>query len=169
MKKDIAKYFWDLNKAALRETEKILTNPYHPKFFARLVTFLSRCDKPKELFLLISKKDFIRLWPKARSYWIKIARESDFRDWWETIYEQISAGSAARRKVNKGKPSVLFLNIGMTIRNMRVQKKLSQTELASTVGMKQPDLSKIEEGKKNITLATLTSLCRALGIKKLTL
>ena len=40
MKINIAKYFWDLNKKALKETEDILKNQAHPKFKARLVTFL---------------------------------------------------------------------------------------------------------------------------------
>jgi DNA-binding Xre family transcriptional regulator len=168
MNKNIAKYFWDLNRQALKETEVILENPHHPKFSARLVTFLSRCEKPKELFALISKKEFIDAWPKVSSYWKKIARESDFCDWWQAIYEQIAA-DASSKKLSKGKPSVLFLKIGRTIRNARLQKKLSQAELALMVGMKQPDLSKIEEGKKNITLETLASLYKALGIKKLSI
>lgn len=169
MNKNIAKYFWDLNRKALMETKMILRNPHHQKFVARLVTFLSRCDKPKELFALVSKKDFIRAWPMVRSYWSKIARESDFRDWWQTIYEQIAAEYIKNKKLNKGRPSLLFLKIGRRIRDARIQKKLSQGELASLAGMRQPDLSKIEEGKKNITLETLTRLCRALGINKLIL
>ena len=166
MNKNVAKYFWDLNKGALKETEVILKNPHHPKFSVRLVSFLSRCEKPKELFALISKKEFINAWPKVRLYWMKIARESDFRDWWQAIYEQI-AKDASGKKLNKGRPSAVFLKIGRKIRDARLQRRLSQTALASTVGMKQPDLSKIEEGKKNITLETLAGLCKALGIKKI--
>lgn len=169
MNKNIAKYFWDLNRQALNETKIILRNPHHQKFTARLVTFLSRCDQPNELFALISKKDFVQTWPMVRSYWSKIARESDFRDWWQTIYEQIAAEYTQNKKLNKGRPSILFLKTGRRIRDARIQKKLSQSELASIVGMRQPDLSKIEEGKKNITLETLARLCRALGINKLIL
>ncbi len=77
----VSKYFWDLNEKALQETKKILKNPQHPKFIGRIVTFLSRCDQPRELFSLISKKEFIEIWPKIRSCWAKVARESDFRDW----------------------------------------------------------------------------------------
>lgn len=168
MNKGIAKYFWDLNRGALKETGDILKNPYHPKFCARLVSFLSRCEKPKELFALISKKEFINAWPRVRSYWIKIARESDFRDWWQAIYEQI-AKDASGKKLNKGRPSAVFLKIGRKIRDARLQRRLSQTALALMVGMKQPDLSKIEEGKKNITLETLATLCKALGIRKLSI
>jgi len=33
--------------------------------------------------------------------------------------------------------------------------------------MKQPDISRIEEGKKNITLFTLIRLCKVPGIRKI--
>lgn len=33
--------------------------------------------------------------------------------------------------------------------------------------MKHPDISKIEEGKKNITLETFACLCKALAIEKI--
>jgi DNA-binding Xre family transcriptional regulator len=165
----ISKYFWDLNEKALRETNKILKNPRHPKFTARLITFLSRCQQPKVLFSLISKKEFIEIWPKVRAYWIKIAQESDFRDWWETIYEHILQEYGFKNKFSKHKSSLVFLKIGSLIRNIRIQKGLSQNELALKVGMKQPDISMIEEGKKNITLETLARLCKVLDIKRLEL
>jgi DNA-binding Xre family transcriptional regulator len=164
-----SKYFWDLNERALKETEKILKDSRHPKFAARLVTFLSRCDRPKELFSLVSRHDFIEFWPKVRSYWLKIARVSDFRAWWETVYEQLLEEYSARQKRPKGKTSALFLKIGRLIRKARVQKGLSQRELAFRVRMRQPDISTIEKGEKNITLETLIRLCKTLEIKKLEL
>ncbi len=166
---NVLKYFWDLNERALKETEKIFKNPAHPKFTGRMVTLLSRCDQPKELFSLISKKEFIEIWPKIRSYWVKVARESDFRDWWETIYEQILEESGSKSKKPKGKPSTLFIKIGRLIRDVRIRKGLSQKELAIKAGMRQPDISKIEEGKKNITTTTLARLCNILDIKKIEL
>lgn len=165
----VSKYFWDLNEKALRETKRILKNPDHPKFVVRMVTLLSRCDQPKELFSLISKKVFMEKWPKIRSYWVKVARESDFRDWWETIYEQILEESGGKSKKPKGKPSTLFIKIGRLIRDVRIRKGLSQKELAIKAGMRQPDISKIEEGKKNITTTTLARLCNILDIKKIEL
>jgi len=55
----------------------------------------------------------------------------------------------------------------MKIRDARIQKGLSQKQLALRIGMKQPDISRIEEGKKNITLFTLTRLCKVLGIEEI--
>ena len=168
MKKTVyLKYFWDLNEKAVRELKNIFKNPSHPKFNMRMVSFLCRCQKPKELFLFVDKNDFIKFWPKVKKYWEKTAGSTDFVDWWQTVYEQL----LSERGVDCKKPfgrSVPFLSkIGSRIKEARVDKGLSQKELALQVGMKQPDISKIEDGKTNITLITLFSLAKALGIKKL--
>lgn len=167
---DIAKYFWDLNEKALKETKMIFrTQHTHPKFMVRLVTLLSRCDRPKELLSILSEKEFIEIWPKVRVYWRKIQPESDFRDWWETVYEQILQKYKAGKKMSKGDFSSLFFKIGKIMKDARIEKGLSQNDLALKVGMKQPDISKIEEGKKNITIETLAYLCKTLGIKSIKL
>jgi DNA-binding Xre family transcriptional regulator len=164
-----AKYFWGLNEKALKETGRILKNPGHPQFAERMTTLLSRCDEPKEVFSVTPKKIFVQTWPRIRAYWKKVVRESDFRDWWETVYEQILEGSKPKSRRPKVISSALFLRIGKEIREKRIQKGLSQKELAMRIGMKQPDISKIEEGKKNITLGTLAKLCRVLQIKSIAL
>lgn len=163
----ISKYFWGLNKQALKETERILKNPEHPKFAARLVTLLSRCDQPKELFSLVSKKEFVGVWPRVKSYWLKIEPRSDFRAWWETIYEQLLQEYKLKQKKPIGGSPALFSKIGRMIREARVEKGLSQKGLAIRLGMKQPDISMIEKGRKNITLDTLARLSKVLEIKKI--
>jgi len=164
---NIAKYFWDLNENALKGTKKILNSPEHPKFAVRMVTLLSRCEQPKEVFTLLSKKRFIESWPRARAYWLKIEKKSDFRDWWQTIYEQILQGYQKKERRPQGKPPALFSKVGKMIKDERLKKALSQRDLAMRIGMKQPDISSIEEGKKNITLETLARISRALEIKRI--
>jgi len=166
---NIAKYYWDLNKDALRKTAKILRNPKHPQFVNRAVRLLSRCDNPRELFSFFSREEFIDFWPKVKAYWVKTESESNFRDWWQTIYEQFLRQGRKETKAPKNGQSILSLKIGKVIREARVQKGLNQKELALLVGIKQPDISKIEEGKKNITLKTLSALSGVLKIKKIDL
>ena len=164
---NISKYFWDINENALKETAKILKNPKHPQFPVKMVIFLSRCDKPKELFSLIPKDTFVEIWPSIRTQWIKRVRQSDFRDWWETIYEQlVDVYERARRKPVSTTP-VFFRKFGALIKEARIRKGLSQKQLAHRIGMKQPDVSMIEEGRKNITLYTVMRFCSVLGIKKI--
>ena len=169
MKKNIAKYFWDLNKEALKETEKIIKDSQDPKFAMRLVTLLSRCQEPRELFSFISKDEFIKGWPKIKSYWLRVAKISDFRDWWQTIYEQLLQNTNIKQTRSISKTFDVSLKIGNTIKEARMKSGLSQKELALKLRMKQPDISKIEKGKQNITLETLTFLCKALAIKKIEL
>ncbi|MBN1384173.1 MAG: helix-turn-helix transcriptional regulator [Elusimicrobia bacterium] len=64
-----------------------------------------------------------------------------------------------------GEPSVFASQIGKTIRNYRIEKEISQSDLAKRSGINQPDISAIEKGKKNITIETLLRLCKVLGIK----
>jgi len=164
MKKMISKYFWDLNNKALGETVDILNNPQHSKFPMRMVVFLSRCQEPKELFSIISKAEFINFWPGIFQYWRKAEKKSDFRDWWQTIYESIlPVGKVAVRI--KSDYSSQFSNIGSCIRKKRLEQGMSQGQLALKLGMIQPHISRIEEGKMNITLATLMRICKVLGIK----
>lgn len=165
---NLKKYYWGLSEKAVEETEEIIRNPQHPKFLSRIFTLLSRCDKPEELFSLISKKQFIEVWPKVRRYWIKRSQAEDFRSWWETIYEQLLEEVKGRKRP-KGEPMKFFKHTGEVIKKARMKKGWSQSDFARRVGMKQPDISAIERGKKNITLETLARLCKILNIKNIPL
>lgn len=164
---DITKYFWEMNDKALKDVKRIIKDPNHPKFAMKMTAILSRCSKPKEVFSVVSKKDFMQAWPKIKAYWLKLGGGSDFKDWWETVYEELLEEYKASYNKPKGNPSAVFFNIGRKIRQARIQSGLSQKELAFSVGMKQPDISMIEEGKKNLTLDTLTRLCKILKIRKI--
>jgi len=50
------------------------------------------------------------------------------------------------------------------VRTIREYRGLSQTELAETAGMKRPQLSAIENGKKTGSIATLKALAAALRV-----
>lgn len=163
---NIKKYFWSLNPGALKEVKTILKTPQHPKFTGRLFTLLSRCDKAKDVFSVIKRKDFINAWPRLRRYWAKTRQAPDFMAWWETVYEQLLQKTASKKSL-KGEPSETFLKIGRILRAKRIKKKISQHDFARLAGMTQPDISAIESGKKNITLETLVRLCRLLEIKNL--
>ena len=169
MSKKISKYFWDLNQKALKKIRHIITNVDDPHFAMRMVTLLSRCQQPKELFSFVPREVFLQGWPKIKAQWLRVARSSDFRDWWQTIYEQLLQKSNIKQVNSSIKSFDVSLKIGKMIKETRVRIGLSQNELALKLGMKQPDISKIEKGKQNITLETLSFLCKALEIKQIEL
>ena len=163
---NLKKYYWGLNEKAVEETEKIIKNPHHPKFISRIFTLLSRCDRPNELFSVISKKQFIEVWPEVRRYWIRTSQAENFRSWWETVYEQLLEEVRGDKKP-KGEPMKFSKHIGETIKKARIEEGWNQSDFARRVNMKQPDISAIEKGRKNITLETLARLCKILDIKNI--
>ena len=54
---------------------------------------------------------------------------------------------------------------GNKVRELRLQQGLSQDELAFYCGMDRPQITKIEQGKVNVTLETIERLSQALQIK----
>ena len=59
MKAKLGKYFWSYSKKSVEETAKILKNPEHRFFRERLITLMSRCDKPRELFKIVPEDIFL--------------------------------------------------------------------------------------------------------------
>ncbi len=54
--------------------------------------------------------------------------------------------------------------LAFKFKKLRKQKQLTQTELANSLGMEKGQISKIENGKFNLTLATINKIAAALGV-----
>jgi len=54
--------------------------------------------------------------------------------------------------------------LGDNLRVIRVNKGITQSELAKMVNVDKSFVSNIENGKNNPTLSTITSLAKALGV-----
>lgn len=166
---NIRKYFWNLNQRAMAETERILKRPESSEFPAKMYTILSRTTEPKEIFSIISKNTFVEQWPKIRQHWNKTRQSSDFRAWWETVYEQLLGKATISFKEPSGAMPKEIRNIGIMIKNQRVSKNWTQADFARRCGLEQPDISAIEKGRKNMTIGTLIKICRILDIKNIDL
>jgi transcriptional regulator with XRE-family HTH domain len=57
----------------------------------------------------------------------------------------------------------IALRAGMAIRDVRETAGLTQTQLAARMGVAQSSLARIEAGRTNITLVTLTKIAKGLG------
>jgi len=100
--------------------------------------------------------------------WRKLGQGNDFRNWWKAVYERLIEQNTTK-KVPRASVSEFSLKIGKVIRQARISSGRSQGIIAARTGIRQPDISKIEEGKKNITLLTLARLCKVLDIKEIKL
>jgi len=54
--------------------------------------------------------------------------------------------------------------LGQNLKKIRIQKKMSQGDIARTLGVDRGYISNIENGKKNPTLATIDKLAKAFGV-----
>ena len=54
--------------------------------------------------------------------------------------------------------------LGLRLGELRRRKELTQEVLAEKVGMLTPNYARIEQGRMNVTLDTLTRLANALGV-----
>jgi transcriptional regulator with XRE-family HTH domain len=54
--------------------------------------------------------------------------------------------------------------LGSRIKEIRKSKKLSQNELASLCEFEKASMSRIESGRSNLTLRSLTRICKALDV-----
>lgn len=58
---------------------------------------------------------------------------------------------------------------GQNVRNLRVERGLSQEQLADRVGLHRTYVGMIERAEKNITLCNIEKLAKALNVKVSTL
>jgi len=54
--------------------------------------------------------------------------------------------------------------LGENLRKIRLKKKMSQGDIAKLLGVDRGYISKIENGKKNLTLATIAKLAKVLRV-----
>jgi len=78
------------------------------------------------------------------------------------VIEKIS-GKIPEQAINVLKNFFLAEIVAIRLKKMREEKCVTQSQLAEITEMKQSAIARIESGKVNITLATLSSITDALG------
>lgn len=162
------KWFWDrkINSSSLK---KILSNPKHTKFIQLAALILSRENIPKEVFKYIKQRDFCENW----NYIKKQMRKNKWSEariiFWQAIYEKLleklkKEGIKLKNKTNYVKDEIC-VNIGNQIKEIRMKKSLTQSQLSKKLGISQQMLSRIESGKENVSLITLKNIVKKLGAK----
>lgn len=57
-----------------------------------------------------------------------------------------------------------LIELGLTVKKIREQKQLSQTQLAYKIGKDQPSINRLEKGKINPSYIYLLEICEGLEI-----
>jgi transcriptional regulator with XRE-family HTH domain len=65
-----------------------------------------------------------------------------------------------KRPINK----IFLLKLGAQIRAVRVSKKITQEQLANEIGVEISQISRIERGVINTSIANLFNICKVLEI-----
>lgn len=59
----------------------------------------------------------------------------------------------------------LLIRIGDKIKEIRIQKGLTQLDLAAKCNFEKSNMSRIESGRSNLTVKTMFTISNALGVK----
>jgi transcriptional regulator with XRE-family HTH domain len=59
---------------------------------------------------------------------------------------------------------LVLKEIGLKIRSLRIEKKLSLVELSDKLDIEYNNLIRIEKGRTNLTIGTLLKICKALDV-----
>ena len=66
---------------------------------------------------------------------------------------------------NTKEKSNLMIKLGEAIKSHRIQKSLSQEDLAKQLGFHRTYLGALERGERRITLVRIVHICRNLGVE----
>ena len=158
---------WDRN-ITIKQAKKILNDAGDKKFTLIASLLLSRKNTPKEVFKeYLSPILFCRQWPGIK----KKMRQDKWSQarvvFWQAIYENLlvkykEKGTKFRNRIDIIKDALCEI-VGKEIKRIRLEKELSQKQLARKIGISQQLISRVEKGRENISLITLKKISEALG------
>jgi len=166
MKRD---WLWD-RKISVNAVKKILSDPSHRDFILFAALLLARKNEPKEVFKeYIDSRIFCKHWTSIKKAMRKDKWNNQRIIFWQAVYEKLIEKYRKKGIKFRGKTlavvNSLSGRIGFQIRSIRKEQGLSQETLAKKLRISQQLISRIEKGKENICLLTLSNIMRALGRK----
>ncbi len=157
-------WLWDscLGEGRVKE---ILKKEDHPKFDIYAEKLFSRINDPKMAFSLVDKVVFCKKWPSIKK---RMRKDRWLRDrvvFWQTIYERIYEGLKESgikiRSTQETDIPAQRLKLSQQIRDIRMKLGYTQGGIAKRLGAIQQYISKIETGRENVSVDTLTRIADA--------
>lgn len=172
-------WLWDKNIDE-QQVKTVLANIEDQKFIPYAALLLSRNNSAQEVFSdFISRENFFVAWNKIKKQMRKNSWNDPRIEYWQAIYDTLKekmpelrelkvSASAGQFGVSELPVSVSVFSIsreiGLKIKLLREQAGLTQKNLAKKLGISQQVISRIEKGKQNVSVETLSSICAALGV-----
>jgi DNA-binding XRE family transcriptional regulator len=160
-------WLWD-RELNISEAKKILKNPDHRDFIPLAALLLARNSEPRMVFKeYLDPITFCRRWAEIKKRMSKDRWQSRRIVFWQAIFEKLKerykGQGISLRERRTGFRDDICREVGQKLRDIRQKKGLSQKALAKELGVSQQLISRIENGKENISLIVLKKIVRALG------
>ena len=159
-------WLWD-SRLDEKKVKKILEDENHPKFNLYTEKLLSRVSDPRVVFDFISEVSFCKKWPGIKR---RMKRDRWLRDrviFWQTMYERVYEKLKEKgikiREHEEIKISQERLRLAHQIRDIRMKSGYTQKDMAKRLGVIQQYISKIENGRENVSVDTLKRIADAFG------
>lgn len=161
-------WLWDRNISD-EEIKKTFSNIEDPQYIYLSALLLSRANSAQDVFKeYLQQKDFFLLWSRIKRQMRKNSWNDPRIEYWQAIFDTLKKKSELRelKQIVKIEEPLLSIyeEIGSRIRSAREQIGLTQKEFAKKMMISQQVISRVESGKQNISLKTLSKLCEQLGI-----
>lgn len=164
-------WLWD-RKISAKRVKFILNEPDNKHFLTLSSLLLSRKNTPKEVFLdYLKPVIFLQNWGRIKRQMRKDSWSNPRIEFWQAIYENLKEkykkkGVFIAKNTASLKPQKEFCKyIAHKIKSIRIQKGLTQQELAKRLKISQQIISRIEMGRENISILTLKKIVDSLGAK----
>lgn len=158
-------WLWDSHLSEA-EARKIVKDGNNPKFNIYAQKLFSRVNDPKVAFDIIDEITFCRKWPVIKKQMQKDHWLNNRLVFWQTIYERILERFKKQgikiRQFQGAAISPEREKIAQQIKNLRLNLGYTQKDLAEKLGVIQQYVSKIENGRENISIDTLKKVADAL-------
>ena len=162
-------WLWD-RRISDYKVKHILSNPTDKEFISLAALLLTRKNSPPEVLKkYISPLIFCRFWPRIKKRMREDSWNNPRIEFWQAIYEKVleklrGKGVSIKLKRQK-KTDKLFAEIGNQIKKMRLEKGMTQMDLAKKLNISQQIISRVEKGRENLSLDTLRKFATQLGGK----